>query len=221
MKNLKNKQLKSILTLFIVISLTTCIVAFAAYDFGEFSEWNSNTSQISYWSDSDIKIWRYKYSGFAMDISDFNNCSDTAAGDWSSELNCSYSFDGSSSSWDVKLLGLSRSQAQNAGVPDDAYGIGSVNNRTLIGYGYYNGSRKSVYENIGSGLLYVVWDDVSAEWPIDEWQAIFAHEYGHILGYLGHDDVNDSVMATNAFDIFSNGIVGPQQCDFDHMNNMY
>jgi predicted Zn-dependent protease len=222
------KLIISFLFVFVLFNFasTTC---FAIEEYGDFTYWNSDSNKIGYFNSSTLYTYKAKTSTFGMTDTNFSSAVSSAITAWSSITNLATA-SGSSSNYTWQVIGCSRTEGNNLGFPSNANGAtASWDSATYEAVGSYNGATKNIY-SIDYTTTYIVWDSSTSyknsDFTTTKWKAIFAHEYGHALGYAGHDagasSSSKSLMNSSSstyYDVW--GVSTPQTRDKNHMNQMY
>jgi hypothetical protein len=197
---------------------------FAAVDYGDFDYWYSDSTKIGYFDPNPL-FYCTVSSGFDMGDS-FADAISYGVEVWE-DLSGLYYSQGSSSNNNIRIQGISRATADGLGVDANAAAETGILSSKEMGYGRYNGSRKTVHA-ISKARINVVWDDTgspydTSEFSEEKWNAILAHEFGHLLGYYGHDkgstSRNPALMAQSSYDKY--GVDSPQDRDYDHLGQVY
>lgn len=209
--------------LFSAVSSST---VFAAEDYGTFSNWNSDATSIGFLKSTTVKAVFVAESGFDMSNSTFTTAGSYAMNEWADEFDFTISA-GTTSSYTQMFIGVSRDSASdNYGLPANAEAA-TAPSRTKVGTA--NSGAKSVYQ-ITKNITYVVWDDSTSyntdDYSTSKWKAIFTHEFGHSIGYFGHDDdatsSSKSLMTESSSKYFGSwSVKTPQSRDTKHMSNVY
>lgn len=140
---------------------------------------------------------------------------------WSSEG--SFTITQSSSNSGIRFADITRSRATLLGIPASA-AAATQSSKVHIGDAIYNGSRKGVY-TISNQSVYLVYDSTSSQYGSNKWKAIVAHEFGHVVGYQGHDTAsnasNKSLIHPTLNVVYDTwGVMYPQTRDLRHMGNI-
>lgn len=116
-----------------------------------------------------------------------------------------------------------RAEADNFGVPSNVDALTSAGDRTFLGYATYGGNRKNVYI-VNKAYIYLIYDSRTSQYSSNKIKAISAHEFGHALGYFGHDTNSTKSQPSlmnpyvdNFWDSW--GISTPTTRDKNHMSN--
>lgn len=194
----------------------------AIIDLGELSYWYSNEPAIGYYSNRTVKIAISRSSSCAMPI---NNLVDSANWSFSVWAPCESlnGAQGTLSDYNWLAYGITRTEANNLGIPADAGAATSVV-KSLVATASHLGSRMNVY-SISKSITNYIWDTSSSAYPQGTWNAIGAHEFGHACGYFGHDinasSTNPSLMYPILDDFYYDwGVSTPQTRDINHMSGV-
>lgn len=216
------KKFLSTLGLTIIISALLVENAFAITDLGQLSYWYSNESSIGYWENSTVKITISRSSTCEMPSSTLQNLTNYAFSVWA-PCESLTGTQGTSSDYNCLFYGITRTEANNMGIPADA-GAATSLTKSLTATATYLGLRKYVY-SISKATICYIWDNASSTFPQPTWDAISAHEFGHACGYFGHDTTsssyNPSLMNPLLNDFYYNlGVTSPQARDINHMSGV-
>lgn len=203
----------------ILIVATLSFPAFAWEDMGSFSYWYSDSNNIGYYTVSTIKVLQGTTgAGFGSTITTYANA---ARGAWSSEGPFSTT---TGNDFHIQFSDATRAQTDNSGVPSNVDAFASVGDRTFLGYATYGGNRKNVY-TMNKAYIYLIYDSRTSQYSSNKLKAISAHEFGHALGYFGHDANSTKSQPSLMNPYIDNfwdswGISAPTARDKNHMSNI-
>lgn len=196
----------------------------AIQDYGTFTYWYSDSSSIGYLTNYSNNVGVGKTSSCGMTDSNVLAYSSHSLSAWPL---VGYAFNMVTGQTNynaapLKILCISRTEANGLGIPSNALGANAVLNTTLVGTG--NNGTKNVY-SIPNYQTYLIWDTCSScmgksdNLTNVQWQAVAVHEHGHGIGYYGHNASDASqVMYPAALTCNCNL---PQTKDKNHMRSMY
>lgn len=203
----------------------TCLIgmlalpAFAWEDMGPFSYWYSDSGDIGYHTVSTKKVLQGTTgAGFGSAITTYATA---ARGAWSSEGPFSTT---TNSDFQIQFSDATRSEANSLGVPSNVDALTDTGSRTFVGYASYGSSRKNVY-SISRAYVYLIYDNRTSQFSSSKWKAIAAHEFGHALGYFGHD-VNSTASQKSLMNPYTNvywdewSVSTPTTRDKNHLGNI-
>jgi predicted Zn-dependent protease len=108
--------------------------------------------------------------------------------------------------------------------------IGLVNrdNFEYVGYGELNENNIDVYQ-INKTTIYIVWDNEkksdykTSYYTYEKWLKLFTHEFGHAMGYRGHNknDESNPIMFDDGSKLMSWDVFKPNENDIEHLKNIY
>ena len=212
------------LTVFVMtfmLCLANTVNVNAWVDLGPFTYWYSDNNGIGDMSNSTIYVYTFSSgAGFGSQISTLVNAAKTA---WSSEGTY---VTGSSTNCNIFVTDMTRLAATLNGVPFDADAYTEITDMTLIGHATVTGlsGRKSVYA-VERASISLIYDSITGSYSTNKLKALTTHEFGHALGYFGHDinstNVNKSIMnpyIDNIWDLWS--VNAPTSRDLNHMGNI-
>lgn len=199
-------------------------ISIMAIPFGQFSCWYSNANKIKYWDKSIIYVYYEKETGFNLSENAFESYVQHGAKAWAYDLGLSLRFTNNISYADIVVRGVSSSNASNYGISGSTVGVTLERDTDYIGYGYYDGSQKSVY-SINAMEIITVWNSTTSNFDSTEWKQLMAHEFGHAYGYYGHYyyGINGSTDkgALMYSDLKYNDATSPCPDEISHMKNLY
>ena len=224
---MKRKKLFCLLVV-CVFSLSIIQPVFAVNDLGNVTYWYSDSGSLGYYSPSSIKVFVAKTSACQAPDSTISSAASAGFNAWSSSESLTRTT-GTESDYNWRCYGISRSEAQSLGIPNDAEAASGIVSSTFLGIVHYVGSTiKNIY-SITQALTYLVWDNSgsgsvkTSTYSQGKWNAIAAHEFGHCAGYYGHDTTssssNKSLMnpySNYYYDSWS--VSTPQTRDLNHMS---
>lgn len=194
--------------------------AFAWEELGSFSYWYSDSNDIGYYAVSTKKVLQGTTgAGFGSSINTYANAARSA---WSSEG--TFSTTTSNSDFQIQFSDATRDETDNLGIPSNTDAITDRSDRTFIGYATYGSARKNVYV-FNKTYVYLIYDSRTSEFSSDKWKSIAAHEFGHALGYIGHD-TNSTASQKSLMNPYTNvywdewRIKTPTIRDKNHLGNI-
>lgn len=223
-------QIRKYSAILIFTVLFACIFSLSAYAWepmANFNYWYSNGSDIGYFNSSSNRKILATTSGGGFSTATLTSYATHAKNAWSSEGN--FSVVASGSDYVIRFTDITRAAARNGGVPNTAAAYTEYTSKTFIGYASYYGSKKSVYR-ISKAKICLIYDNSNSDYntsnfSTSKWEAISAHEFGHAVGYMGHDTgstlFKPSLMNpghNNYWDIWRKK--SPTTRDLHHMSNI-
>lgn len=178
--------------------------------------WYSNADEINLWGNRKHSYFIHPHES-QLTQQQLSNFSANAYSKWNSSTGITGTNTSNQSNADVDILGLSRSSFRNLGIPDNAIGIGFVDNVSFQAEGYYGLQTKYIYKVTGKGYLYFVWDSTTSSFGNTDWNKLFVHEAGHVFGYIGHYEIN-GVMKSNFLNITT---TTPSLNNSNHLRQLY
>jgi len=81
-------------------------------------------------------------------------------------------------------------------------------------------------ERLYKSRVYFIWNGTSLFYSLDKWKMVSTHEFGHALGYYGHDmgasANNPAIMYEAAGTVYDKWkLTSPTVRDFTHIKNSY
>jgi hypothetical protein len=187
--------------------------------------WFSDQYTISGFDHNDVTYRRTRYSGCNMVFLDLIDFFNHGIGVWDDELDVDFSFDADP---DVDLTCISRAEAEDRHY--ESYWVGAAG----VGPKQYAASYPRVGEpgyvvfyTHNTAFAHLIWDETpddgttqSSHLDDDCWKSIAAHEFGHALGFKGHNTEGDNNLMHSTIDVL-NPVLGPQIDDIQHMEFRY
>ncbi len=190
-------------------------VSLAITDLGEFNYWYSDSSYIGFHDPSNLKVYAQTDPDFGMSNSNFSAIINHAVTAWSGFVGTTSG--ATSSNYDVGIYGISREQADYLNYPGNVDGATGIVSSSLYAYA---GTKK--VRKVDKAKVYLIWDSVGADenvktstYTLTTWKGVTAHEYGHAIGYYGHNPYSSTLM------YYSSTATTPQSKDKLHMGNVY
>ncbi|MBJ6360936.1 hypothetical protein ACFOQM_06430 [Paenibacillus sp. GCM10012307] len=222
---LKRFGIVLILSFISVLSFTTS--ASALVNYGNVSGWMASTSvsKIGFFSASDIKLYITKNSNWLMTDTNFSTYITHAIDSWHSVVNKTTST-GTSSNFVKSFNGIGRSDANSLSIPSNVLGLNTWTASTYYGYGKAYGTHNFDVYTIQKSVTYLIWSTSGAgktsDFTANQWKNVFAHEYGHGLGYYGHSANSTKDLMWEDTSSYSDwGTISPTQYDKGHMGIVY
>lgn len=218
------KKILIIALLFMIISSFDGTTSKAA---GYILLWYSDADTISKFDSSSVEYGMNKMYGCDMVYSDYEGYIHDSVDEWDDEFG-SISFSYNYSGGDIYLGCVTRAYANSRGWFKSWVGAGGISgvilfteSKTLLGVGDYD------FYTHTQGYGFMIWDDdgtdnsvKTSEYKDAEWESIAAHEFGHAMGYKGHNTQGSSTLMhwqTN----FNSPVTSPQATDINHMELIY
>ncbi len=198
--------------------------------------WFDDTGDgIGYFADKSLRICVEKSSGFDMSVLLMKYYASNAVSKWS-DLGVTSSFVSDSQNCDIYIKGITRAEANAMSFSPFAVGVTmnlidsnqTAGNTSYLFEGYAvdvnNAALKAVY-SISKRTIYLIWDENTycntSDFNMNEWKAVFCHEMGHALGYIGHT-VNDVSLMSNTVDQYSTSSnANPSSGNINHLKQVY
>jgi len=216
----------------VILCLCTLIIqpVFAIEDLGTVLYWYSDSSDIGFYSPKTVKVAAALTTGCQMPGNTLLSATNAAFYAWSSSEGLTLEA-GTTSDYGWLCQGISRSEAQTMGIPNNAEGATAIQSKTLVGKCHTpSGTIKNVY-SYAKSISLLIWDSEgtngavkTSDYTQAKWNAIDAHEFGHAAGYAGHDNnatsTNKALMYpyTNIW-YDSWNVSTPQTRDTQHMSS--
>ena len=191
---------------------------------GIHEHWNSDVSTAFYYS-GEIRAYSFYWETTdalnSICRNNFYQGYNSAKSQWNDALDINIISDSLSSDTDIVIFGVTEEQYYNMTGeywPDSRLGVTQYAN--IISRGYMidqnNNKMYQIGEAQGTAMIYVVADEISASAT-----NTIVHEMGHALGYQGHSQTLDDIMAP-AIAASSNNIPTIlTQNDIDHLSCIY
>jgi hypothetical protein len=173
-------------------------------------------------------------------IEKFNNLIKQAGEAWCKPLNLKFKvLDNYTNDYTLRFEILSRKTFSKIKLNDPANKNESFDRKSVIGLVnrddfLYVGSGVSekvdisVYK-INKATIYIVWDNdkdskyKTSHYDYNNWLKLFTHEFGHAIGYRGHNNQSDSkpIMFNDGSELMDWDIKNPNKEDIEHLKNIY
>ncbi len=217
------KKFLAIMLISVSLFSLCSVNSFAWESIDTFEYWYSSGNDIGYIpSNGNRLISIVNNSACEITESQLSSYLSYARNAWTSEGTFSQT---TSSSSDCTMLfaDINRNLATIMGISSNAVGV-TLQDKTLVGYATYGSSRKNVY-TFNEQMIYLIYDDISSSYSSAKWKSITAHEFGHAVGYLGHDtsatSANPSLMNPTIDTVWDDWRIStPQTRDLRHMSNI-
>ena len=181
----------------------------------------------------------------------FKNIIDVAIKKWCNLLDLEFYVDEDSVLYDkytIRINVISRENFEKMELSDPANSSSSFDRSSVIGIvnrddfkivgqvlAYktdFKEDRKEFTVNIyriNKSTIYIIWDGSSSSkyrtdyFDNDTWIKLISHEFGHSIGYRGHNNNEDikSIMYSKGSELISWEINGPNEYDISHLLNVY
>jgi len=240
----------SILAIFIIIS-NLFINSVWSYENKQLKQFNyqwraGNTNEIGYISKEKEHIISYTINdkcgipGGSM--KEFNEIIEYSIKHWSAPLGIKYKIiNDNIDAATILFKVISRNEFKNIDFTDPANEkeyldtdsiIGLVNRNDFRYVGVADVKYKQSYKSvrvykIEKTTIYIIWDDVTDfrtdNFSIDTWKTLFSHEFGHSIGYRGHNDSDEGnpLMYENGSSVLKWNKTKPTDIDIEHLRNVY
>ncbi len=154
--------------------------------------WFSDANSVGAWPGTSISVYVGTNASYSsLSVTNLKSYLSTAMSGWSA-TGKSLSYVSSQSSAKLVVKGITRAEAKNLGIPDEAVGSTTARQLTKTATLYYGTTEMSLYR-IGSATVYLV--ESYPNQTVAGARKVMTHEMGHALGYFGHYD-QGAVMTT-------------------------
>ncbi len=189
--------------------------------------WYSDGSQISKFTSESVIYDVTQYSDCDIDPTDLDSYFSKADLAWDSVFDVTFTKYNplAHSGVDIDAGCVSRDYADSQSWPGIWVGASSVLNKTFTG-SYYkpNFSGVASFYTHSDSFAYAIWDDdgtdgsVSTDWfGLPEWWNVTAHEFGHSIGFIGHNTMGNTQLMHSS----RNWFFQPAGYDKAQMNLVY
>ncbi|QTH40705.1 hypothetical protein J4772_24445 [Cohnella sp. LGH] len=222
-----------------IVVLTTLLFSlfgshvFAAQptDAGTFpNNWYSDYGSIGYFPHSQsgttqLKIKTQASSACLMDASTLSTLSTYGFDQWGSSLSLSRTST-TSSDYHIFTTCISGLEATELGLPSNTVGYSPWETSEVLYYAKTNTNVTKYVARLAKSKVYLIWNGTTMFYSTNKWKSIIAHEYGHALGYIGHDStssINNKAIMSSAVGTFYDSwqLTAPTTRDFTHIRNSY
>ncbi|MEN8907031.1 MAG: hypothetical protein ABF289_13815 [Clostridiales bacterium] len=241
------KRLTSVIFfLFVTYTFIYSINAGAKMDFGILNyEWHSeDCNEIGFINKDKVFNIVYKIDDDCQiptgDIETFKELINESAGSWCKHYDISFNIlDNYSDEYLISYRIVSRDTFLNLNFNDPANKresfsrdsvIGLVNRDEFdyVGLGLKDNKDINVYR-IDKSTIFIVWDDnensnfKTSYYDYSNWLKLFTHEFGHAIGYRGHNGSKASkpIMYKDGSELMSWDVKEPNNEDIEHLKNVY
>lgn len=231
MNNIKNKFLLSFI-LFLVLSSGSFALAAQPTDGGLLPyDWYSDSGKIGYFphnlnSNTILKLRSEKSSNCVMPESTFTQVIPYGIQRWSPSLSLTI-YTTNLNDYHIFATCISGAEAQQMGIPiRNTAGYSSWDFSEIVYYVKTKTGDIKYVEKIYKSKIYLIWTVDTMFFGIDKWKSISTHEFGHALGYMGHDSGaninNKAIMAYDVITFYDQWkLTSPTSRDITHILNSY
>lgn len=214
---MKKTNCVGILLVLILLFSLIAIPVFAWEPEATFYTWHSNVNEIASFSNTSLRCYFQAASFPYAEL--LASCSDASSA-WSSFCT---STGATPENYHILFSDITREQAEENGISSEVVAFTSNTYSSSVDIGV-NGQRGTWY-TISRAQIWMIYDENSADYSADQLKGVAAHEWGHAIGYLGHDvyatQTQKAIMTPTTNNLFAWGVYGPQSRDIEHMRNVY